>query len=171
MPARTSRDREYMSDDFTCAISPLRSPEARDGRRRIVLIAHDNRKADLIGWARHNERVLAQHDLYATGTTGRRLRRELGIPVESLMSGPLGGDQQVGALIAQGEVDLLVFFWDPLEPQPHDPDVRALLRIATLWNVATASNRTTADMIITSPLFDLDSSYRPMPPAFLAASR
>lgn len=149
---------------------PVSGSTSVQSRRRIVLIAHDNRKADLIAWARHNEAVLSQHTLFATGTTGRRLRRELGIPIESLMSGPLGGDQQVGAKIAQGEIDLLVFFWDPLEPQPHDPDVRALLRIATLWNVATASNRTTADMVITSPLFDPASRYVPMPPAFLATT-
>lgn len=151
----------YLHDRPEAAPSPHRSS------RRIVLIAHDNRKADLISWARHNQRVLAQHVLHATGTTGRRLKRELGLEIEALMSGPLGGDQQVGAMIAQGDVDLLVFFWDPLEPQPHDPDVRAVLRIATLWNVATACNRTTADMVITSPLFDPASDYQPMPPAFL----
>lgn len=143
------------------------SPSPHRGPRRIVLIAHDNRKADLISWARHNQKVLSQHVLHATGTTGRRLKQDLGLEVEALMSGPLGGDQQVGAMIAQGDVDLLVFFWDPLEPQPHDPDVRAVLRIATLWNVATACNRTTADMVITSPLFDSESDYCPMPPAFL----
>jgi methylglyoxal synthase len=146
---------------------PGNAPSPHSDSRRIVLIAHDNRKADLISWARHNQKVLAQHVLHATGTTGRRLKRELGLDVQALMSGPLGGDQQVGAMIAQGDVDLLVFFWDPLEPQPHDPDVRAVLRIATLWNVATACNRTTADMVITSPLFDPASEYRPMPPAFL----
>lgn len=146
---------------------PEAATSPHHGSRRIVLIAHDNRKADLISWARHNQKVLAQHVLHATGTTGRRLKRELGLEIEALMSGPLGGDQQVGAMIAQGDVDLLVFFWDPLEPQPHDPDVRAVLRIATLWNVATACNRTTADMVITSPLFDPASDYHPMPPAFL----
>ena len=156
-----------MNEELYLTGTPTMKPPG-PSRRRIVLIAHDNRKADLIAWARHNEALLAQHTLLATGTTGKRLRRELGIPVESLMSGPFGGDQQVGARIAQGEIDLLIFFWDPLEPQPHDPDVRALLRIATLWNVATASNRTTADMVITSPLFDPASQYTPMPPAFLA---
>jgi methylglyoxal synthase len=154
----------YVRDFPEAALSPQHGP------RRIVLIAHDNRKADLIAWARHNHKVLTQHLLHATGTTGRRLKRELGLDIDSLMSGPLGGDQQVGAMIAQGDVDLLVFFWDPLEPQPHDPDVRAVLRIATLWNVATACNRTTADMVITSPLFDPASDYHPMPPAFISAT-
>jgi methylglyoxal synthase len=156
-----------MSASTNLSYPPEAPPSPRSGPRRIVLVAHDNRKADLISWARHNHKVLAQHVLHATGTTGRRLRRDVGLEVEALMSGPLGGDQQVGAMIAQGDVDLLVFFWDPLEPQPHDPDVRAVLRIATLWNVATACNRTTADMVITSPLFDPASEYHPMPPPLL----
>jgi methylglyoxal synthase len=130
----------------------------------IVLVAHDNKKADLLEWATHNRKVLSEHHIYATGSTGRLIRDQLDIPVKRFLSGPLGGDQQIGAFIAQGAIDLLVFFWDPLEQQPHDPDVKALLRIATLWNIAIASNRTTADMIITSPLFA--SGYRRTPPVF-----
>ncbi|MSY40684.1 MAG: methylglyoxal synthase [Actinobacteria bacterium] len=100
-------------------------------------------------WATHNRKVLSEHHIYANGSTGRLIRDELDIPVKRFLSGPLGGDQQIGAFIAQGAIDLLVIFWDPLEQQPHDPDVKALLRLATLWNIAIASNRTTADMIFT----------------------
>jgi methylglyoxal synthase len=132
--------------------------------KHIVLVAHDNKKADLLEWATHNRDVLSEHHIYATGSTGRLICDQLDLPVKRFLSGPLGGDQQIGAYIAQGEIDLLVFFWDPLEQQPHDPDVKALLRIATLWNIAIASNRTTADMIITSPLFA--SGYRRTPPVF-----
>ncbi|GDX31435.1 methylglyoxal synthase [Actinomycetes bacterium] len=131
--------------------------------KHVVLVAHDNKKADLLEWAAHNREVLTTHHIYATGSTGRLIRDKLQIPVKRFLSGPLGGDQQIGAFIAQGAIDLLVFFWDPLEQQPHDPDVKALLRIATLWNIAIASNRTTADMIITSPLFA--NGYRRTPPA------
>jgi methylglyoxal synthase len=133
-------------------------------RRRIALVAHDNKKQDLLGWARYNAPVLAKHDLFATGTTGRLVQEQLGLPVTRFQSGPLGGDQQLGARIAQGEIDLVLFFWDPLEPQPHDPDVRALLRIAVVWNIPIACNRATADYLISSPL--LSSGYQRDVPAY-----
>ncbi|MFZ9158215.1 MAG: methylglyoxal synthase [Ilumatobacteraceae bacterium] len=116
-------------------------------------MAHDHKKAALIEWARINQDALAGHDLVATGTTGAMLREQVGLDVRCLRSGPLGGDQQLGALICENEVDMLVFFWDPLEPQPHDPDVRALLRIAVVYDTPTACNRATADYLISSPLF------------------
>jgi methylglyoxal synthase len=121
-------------------------------RKKIGLVAHDNKKPDLIEWARYNLRLLAAHDLVATGTTGTLLADELNVEVRRLQSGPLGGDQQLGALIADGEIDFLVFFWDPLEPQPHDTDVKALLRLAVVWNIPVACNRATADFMISSPL-------------------
>jgi methylglyoxal synthase len=126
---------------------------SRRTRRRIALVAHDHKKADLIEWAEFNRGTLVRHDLVATGTTGSLLQDSVGLDVKRLHSGPLGGDMQLGALIAEAEVDLLVFFWDPLEPQPHDPDVRALLRIAVVYNTPTACNRATADYLISSPLF------------------
>lgn len=123
--------------------------------RRIALVAHDNKKADLLEWAAYNVDTLMRHRLVATGTTGRLLHDELELAVERLASGPLGGDLQIGAQIVEGSIDMLVFFWDPLEPQPHDPDVRALLRIAVLRDIPTACNRSTADHLISSPLFEV----------------
>jgi methylglyoxal synthase len=121
-------------------------------RKRIALIAHDSRKEDLLEWIGYNRAVLREHDLFATGTTGAFVQARWGLPVTRLKSGPLGGDQQMGAKIADGGIDVLVFFWDPLEPQPHEPDVRALLRIAVLYNIPTACNRATADFVVASPL-------------------
>jgi methylglyoxal synthase len=121
-------------------------------RTKIGLVAHDNKKPDLIAWAKFNRAILERHELVATGTTGTLLEDELGLGVQKLHSGPLGGDMQLGALIADGEVDFLVFFWDPLEPQPHDPDVKALLRLAVVWNIPVACNRATADFMVSSPL-------------------
>jgi methylglyoxal synthase len=123
-------------------------------RQRIALVAHDGRKQDMREWAEFNRDLLACHELYATGTTGRMLGEELGLPVTRFQSGPLGGDQQIGARIADGGIDVLVFFWDPLEPHPHDTDVKALLRVAVLWNIPVACNRATADFLISSPLMN-----------------
>jgi len=121
--------------------------------KNVVLIAHDSRKADLLEWVKYNKAVLREHRLFATGTTGALVQAATGLPVTRFKSGPLGGDQQVGAKIAEGDLDVLVFFWDPLEPQPHDPDVKALLRVAVLYNIPTACNRATADFLVASPLF------------------
>lgn len=133
-------------------------------RKKIGLVAHDNKKTDLIEWARYNLQLLEAHDLVATGTTGTLLADELDVEVRRLQSGPLGGDQQLGALIADGEIDFLVFFWDPLEPQPHDTDVKALLRLAVVWNIPVACNRATADFMISSPL--MTSGYQRQRPDY-----
>src|SRR5712692_370046 len=135
-----------------------------DKREKIALVAHDDKKHDLLEWARFNKVLLRQHELYATGTTGKLLEQELGIEINKLQSGPLGGDQQIGAKIAGGEIDLLIFFWDPLTSQPHDSDVRALLRIAVVWNIPVACKRTSADYMITSPL--LSDTYERFSPDY-----
>jgi methylglyoxal synthase len=123
-------------------------------RKRIALIAHDNRKPDLLDWAQYNRGTLSRHHLYATGTTGLWLESEVGLEVQRFLSGPLGGDQQVGAGIAEGRIDFVIFFWDPLEPHPHDVDVKALLRIAVVYNVPIACNRASADFMLSSPLME-----------------
>lgn len=132
--------------------------------KRIALVAHDHKKKDLIEWAEHNRKVLALHELVATGTTGRMLEEKLNVPVKKFFSGPLGGDQQIGAMIAEGKLDFIVFFWDPMEAQPHDSDVKALLRLAVAWNILIACNRTTADFILTS--FLMQEEYNIQVPDF-----
>ena len=132
------------------------SPEPK----RIALVAHDDRKDDLLEWAVYNRDILADHTLFATGTTGRLLGEALDLPVTCFQSGPLGGDQQIGALIAAGDLDMLIFFWDPMSSHPHDADVKALVRIAVVWDIPIACNRTSADYLITSPLLGASPSTR-----------
>ena len=141
-------------------------------RKRIALVAHDHCKSFLLDWAERQKDRLAEHDLLATGTTGQLLHQRLGLPVESMISGPLGGHQPLGARIAEQRVDMLVFFWDPFEPQPHDPDIKALLRVAAVWNIPVACNECSADYLLSSPLMEQAHSYRiPDYPAYLSGRR
>ena len=129
-----------------------------DQKKNIALVAHDNMKASLLDWVRFNKNTLLEHRLYATGTTGKLLEEELNKKIIIFESGPLGGDQQVGSRISEGKIDFLIFFWDPLEAQSHDPDVKALLRMAVVWNIPTACNRASADFLISSPLMNKEYS-------------
>ncbi len=138
-------------------------------RKQIALIAHDGMKQDLLAWVSYNKGTLSRHSLIATASTGALIREATGLKIISLSSGPLGGDMQIGARIVEGGIDFLVFFWDPLQPQPHDPDVKALLRVAVLHNIPTASNRSTADFLISSPL--LDQEYVRLIPDYLERIR
>lgn len=122
--------------------------------KSIALVAHDNKKQDIVAWCKKHKQDLSGHKLYATGTTGLIIEKEAGLTINKLLSGPLGGDQQVGSLITEGKIDLLIFFWDPFEPLPHDPDVKALLRIAAVWNIPIACNQISADFMVASPLFN-----------------
>ena len=127
-------------------------------QKMIALVAHDNRKADLITWVKTHKARLAQHNLCGTGTTGQKVADAINLPVHRYLSGPLGGDQQIGSKIAEGKIDCLIFFWDPFEPLPHDPDVKALLRLAAVWNIPVASNSVSADLIISSPQFGQENA-------------
>lgn len=129
-------------------------------RKRIAIVAHDNRKPELMDWAYYNRTTLARHQLYGTGTTGKMLEEILDQSVTKLLSGPLGGDQQIGAMIAEERIDMLIFFWDPMAAQPHDPDIKALLRLCVVWNIPMACNRATADFLVTSHLMFEDYDAR-----------
>ncbi|MEP1448790.1 MAG: methylglyoxal synthase [Paraglaciecola sp.] len=132
-------------------------------QKTIALVAHDHKKPDLIKWSLVHKTELSKHKLVATGTTGGLLQKELGLAIHCFKSGPLGGDQQIGALIAEGKLDCLIFFWDPLNPAPHDPDVKALLRLCSVWNVPVACNVSTADMLMTSTAFTGEEYQREIP--------
>lgn len=132
-----------------------------NSRKRIALIAHDNMKRSLIEWCKENFEILSRHELCGTGTTSGLIRKETGLPVKSYLSGPLGGDQQIGAAVAEGEIDIVIFFSDPLTAQPHDPDVKALLRIAQVYDVPIAMNRASADYFASSPFFNNEYDYEP----------
>ncbi|SEK80152.1 methylglyoxal synthase [Chitinophaga rupis] len=134
----------------------MQSKRTLKARKRVALIAHDHKKGELVEWAVYNKTVLSRHELYATGTTGKLLEEYLDVPVRKLLSGPLGGDQQIGSMVAEGHIDAVIFFWDPMEALPHDPDIKALLRLCAVWNIPMACNRTSADFLLTSPLMHQD---------------
>lgn len=133
-------------------------------KKHIALVAHDHRKPDLLDWVTANKHILEKHHLYATGTTGKLIEESLQLPITKFFSGPLGGDQQIGSLIAQGQIDMLIFYWDPMNAQPHDTDVKALLRLSVTWNILLACDRTTADFLISSPF--MDSEYQRIMPDY-----
>jgi methylglyoxal synthase len=138
----------------------IKSVRKMSSSKRIALVAHDNKKHELIEWAIYNKEALSRHRLYGTGTTGSLVEAALGQTVTKFLSGPLGGDQQIGSRIAEGKIDVLIFFWDPMEAQPHDPDIKALLRLAVAWNIPFACDRATADFLLTSPLMYTDYEIR-----------